>query len=90
MGRVLAGLFPDDGSWVWRRRVAVASSLVMMAGIVNSIFFDRDLAHSTMVMDRCQEGLALVLTIFVAGYVIDSHSRRKAESQAQPPTRAPS
>jgi hypothetical protein len=79
---ICAALFPGHGNWIWRRRTAVASALTMLACIVHSTFVDRDLAHATMVMGHCQEGLALVLTIYVGGAVADAHLKRKVEAQA--------
>jgi hypothetical protein len=79
---ILSALFPGHGHWIWRRRTAVASAAVMLACILHSAFVDRDLAHATMVMTNCQEGLALVLSIYVGGAAWDAHLKRKVEAQA--------
>jgi hypothetical protein len=87
---ILSALFPPHGSWTWRRRTAVLSALTMMAGILHSTFVDRDLAHATMVMGHCQDGLELVLTIYVGGAVADAHLKRKVAAQtADPPADKP-
>lgn len=84
---ILSALFPSDGNWIWRRRTAVASAITMLACILHSTFVDRDLAHAAMVMGHCQDGLALVLTIYVGGAVADAHLRRKVEAQGGAPDR---
>lgn len=73
LGIVLAALFPDDGRWIWTRRIAVSSAAVFQAGIVHSIFYDTDLAHCHEVLTVCMDGLALIFSILVAGKVV--HAR---------------
>ena len=73
-----AAIFTGDREWAWRRRVAISSAATMLAGIINSAFFDHDLAHATMVMSNCQTGLALVLSIYVAGAITDDKFKRDA------------
>jgi hypothetical protein len=85
LASLAAALFPDDGNWIWRRRMAVASTLAMLTGILHSTFVDYDLPHATMVMDACQQGLVFVLGLYIGGAVYDAHSRRKVEAQATAP-----
>lgn len=80
----LNGIFVGDVQWAWRRRVAVTSAAVMLAGIINSIFFDHDLAHATMVMSECMTGISLVFTIYVSGAVADDHFKRRGEVAGNP------
>ena len=77
---ILGAIFVGDVNWAWRRRVAVSTTAVLLAGILNSIFWDHDLAHSTMVMNSCVEGLWLVFTIYVGAAVIDDHMKRRVEA----------
>lgn len=82
---LLAGIFVGDVNWAWRRRVAVSSAAVMLAGILHSIFWDHDMAHATMVMSNCQAGILAILTIYVGGAVWDDHNKRKVEAAAGAP-----
>jgi hypothetical protein len=77
-------LLPDDGNWIWRRRVTVASTGTMIAGILHSVFVDYDPVHSEMVMRYCQDGLMVVLGVWFTGTVADAHSKRWADTKAPP------
>ena len=76
---ILKAIFVGDAQWAWRRRVALSSAAVMLAGILNSIFWDRDLAHATMIMTNCMTGLTLVFTVYVGGAVWDDNNKRKVD-----------
>ncbi len=71
-----AGIFTGDRSWAWRRRVTFAGCAVFLAGIANSIWFDHDLAHATMVMTNCCVGFAGTLTIYAGLSTVDDHLQR--------------
>lgn len=55
------------GTWFWRRVMALAAAAVELTGILHATFGDHDLAHATMVMSNCQQGLALVLGNWLRG-----------------------
>jgi hypothetical protein len=78
-------IFTGDREWAWRRRVAITSAAVMHACIIDASFFDKDLAHSTMVMSNALQGLTLVMTIYVAGAVVDDKFKRDNERKAGQP-----
>lgn len=69
-------IFTGDREWAWRRRAALASVLVELAGILHSTFFDFEVEHAALVMNSCQAGLATTLGIYVAGAVTDDHLKR--------------
>lgn len=75
----LKAIFVGDANWAWRRRVALSSAAVMLAGILNSIFWDKDLAHATMIMTNCMTGLTLVFTVYVGGAIVDDQYKRKTD-----------
>lgn len=79
-------IFTGDREWAWRRRIVLWGCLVYLAGIVNAIWFDRDLAHATMIMGACSTGFAATLATYVGLAVADDHLKRetarKAEQQA--------
>jgi hypothetical protein len=52
----------------------------ILAGIINSICFDTDLGHSTMIMHACMDGIALILGIYVSGRVADNFITRRADA----------
>lgn len=81
---LLAGIFVGDVNWAWRRRVAVCGGVVMLAGILNSTFWDPNLEHARMVMEHCQTGFLAIMTIYVAGACYDDHSKRRAGEPVSP------
>lgn len=78
-------IFTGDRHWAWRRRAIFASVMTCLAGIIHSIFFDHDLAHSSMVMTNCATTLLATLGIYTGAAVTDDHLKRKAENGSPPP-----
>lgn len=77
--KTIVDLFIGESPWFWRRFLALAGGFTMLAGILNASFWDRDLPHASMTMNACQDGFWVVMTIYVAGGVVDSHLRRRAD-----------
>jgi hypothetical protein len=71
-------IFVGEPGWTWRRRITVTAALTFITGILNSIFFDSELAHAAMVMSNCSTGLVGTLATFGTMAVVDDHLKRKA------------
>ena len=82
-GHLWKAIFVGDPTWAWRRRIAVSSTAVMLAGVLNSTFWDHDVAHASIVLTNCIAGLSAVMTIYVGGVVTDEHLRRKTEAEGE-------
>jgi hypothetical protein len=67
MQSVLAALFPDDGRFVWRRRMLVLSVLVFLVVILHVAFGRLDIEYARLLMEWCVPGLLGALGIHVAG-----------------------
>lgn len=78
-----ASIFVGDVTWAWRRRMAFAGCGVFLAGVVHSIFFDRDLAHAAMVMTNSVAGFGATLTIYAGLAVADDKFKRDTEAKTQ-------
>jgi hypothetical protein len=78
-------IFTGDRAWAWRRRTAFAGCAVFLAGVVNSIWFDPDLPHATMVMSNCVTGFGATFAAYAGLAVADDHFKRETERKAQQP-----
>ncbi len=65
--QLLAALFPDDGRFVWRRRMLVLADLVFMAVILRVGFGGLDAEYARLLLEWCVPGLLGTLGIHVAG-----------------------
>lgn len=77
-----SGFFAGERSWAWRRRMVFIGCAVFLAGVVNSIWFDQDLAHATMVLTNCATGFGATLTIYAGLAVVDDNLKRETERKA--------
>lgn len=78
-----AAFFVGSPEWAWRRRLTITAAGTMLAGIIQSIFFEPDLAKATMVMGHCQTGLATILGLYIGGAVADDKFKRDSARQQQ-------
>ena len=83
---ILAGaVFTGEKSWAWRRRVTFTGCIVFLAGVINSIWFDPNLAHATMVMSNCQTGFGATLVTYTGLAVVDDHMKRREDRLSTQP-----
>lgn len=75
-------IFTGERSWAWRRRMVFAGCAVFLGGVANSIWWDHDVAHATMVMSNCTTGFATTLATYVGLAVADEHLKRETDRKA--------
>jgi hypothetical protein len=80
-----SAIFIGDKQWALRRRALFVSLVTMLAGIINSIFFDPVMEHASLVLRECKDGLLVVLGLYVTGVVADDHLKRQTEQKAAQP-----
>lgn len=78
-------IFRGDPAWAWRRRLTLSGGLMFLAGMANSIWFDADLAHASMVMPNCVTGFLGIFGAYAAAVVTDDHLKRNAGARSTQP-----
>lgn len=76
-------IFIGEPTWAWRRRITVSGGLLALAGVANSIWWDADIAHASMVMTNCAALFTAILAAFGTMAVVDDHLKRKAEAERE-------
>jgi hypothetical protein len=85
-GAISRAIFVGDPNWAWRRRVTFVGCTVFLGGIINSIWFDHDPVHSTMVMSNCQVGFLGTLGIYAGFATANDHLQRMEDRREGGPT----
>jgi hypothetical protein len=88
MGHLLHALgraiFTGNREWAWRRRGAISGGAMGLAGIATAIWWDTDIAHSSMVMTNSITLFLGSLTAYTGAVVVDDHLKRKVETTSGP------
>lgn len=72
-------IFIGDRNWAWRRRITIGGAATATACAIHATWFDKDLAHSTMVFTNAVNWFGVCLGAYTAAVVTDAHLSRRAE-----------
>ena len=78
-----SAIFTGEREWAWRRRIIFVGCALALAGVIQSIWIEKDHAWGAVVMAQCWTAFGATLAVYVGLAVTDDHLKRETERKIE-------